>query len=102
MENLTSEYFEELSKKYPEAVKHFFDWIIAYKESINWDELFGGHLSFFDLPYDMQNGIIARFDLEKFYGKNGYLKVKRGEPLRYEKLFADVQDAISTKMIKYN
>lgn len=107
MENLTREYFLELGKKYPEAVEHFLSWLEQYKVTIGWDNLFNQEgidpvIDFYGMPYDMQNGIIARFDLEKFYGKAGYLKCKLAEPKRHDKLFADVQQAIKTKMIKYN
>lgn len=107
MENLTREYFKELAAKYPEAVEHFLYWLEQYKMSVGWDSLFGqdaydGPIDFYDLPYDMQNGIMARFDIEKFMGKNGYMKIKRNESNRYDKLFADVQDAINDRSIKLN
>lgn len=108
MENLTREYFLELREKYPEAVNHFVDWLKRYKEEVNWELLFGNRateverfkIDFYDLPYDMQNGIMARFDIECFLGKGGYKKIKSAETQRYEKLFTDLQGAINDGSVK--
>src|SRR5687768_11595223 len=100
MQNLNKEnFFNEIGKKYPQALAHFNQWIDEYKKEVGWDELFGNvyrpdhsdEIKFHDLPYDMQNGIFARFDLEKFHGKLGCNKIMAHEPHRIEKLFIDVQ-----------
>lgn len=107
--NLNKENFwNPLREKYPEAVEHFCNWIDQYKKEIGWNELFGCSadedcpIKFHDLPYEMQNGILARFDIEKFHGKLGYSKIASQERNRIENLFADVQRAINIKKIKYN
>jgi hypothetical protein len=111
MQNLNKEnFFNEIGKKYPQAFAHFNQWIDEYKKEIGWDELFNQAglpdddkpVKFHDLPYDMQNGILARFDLEKFHGKLGCSKIMAHEPQRIENLFRDVQRAIEDRNIKLN
>lgn len=70
MENLNKENFwNDLQKKHPNAVKEFCDWIDKYKESVNWTHVFNtSHkrdFKFHHLPFDMQTGIILRFIEEK-------------------------------------
>jgi hypothetical protein len=101
--NLDKENFwNPLKEKYPEAIEHFCNWIDEYKKEVGWNQLFGEHIKFHDLPYDMQNGILARFDLEKFNGKNQAQVIMQMEPKRIVNLFADVQKAIKNRSIKYN
>lgn len=103
MMNLNKEKFwTPLMEKYPEAVEHFCKWIDEYKKEIGWDSIFKEGVKFHDLPYDMQNGILARFDLEKFNGKKQADRVMAYEPDRIKNLFRDVQAAINDRSIKYN
>lgn len=70
-EPLTKENFwDTISKKYPEASKMFYDWIDKYKKSSNWNSLFAFEgmgtffvksVKFHDLPHAMQMGIWFAF-----------------------------------------
>lgn len=69
-EPLTKENFwNDIMKDFPNATKRFCDWIDEYKETVNWDVLFGcaDHVSkktrikFHNIPYDMQTGIWIKF-----------------------------------------
>jgi hypothetical protein len=118
MFNLNKEnFFDDIKAKYPQAFEHFMNWLDDYKKEIRWDELFAKNarlsvkssddiypdtIKFHDLPFDMQNGILARFDIEKFSGKLGYESMLKTEPRRMENLFAAVQTAIENKNIKLN
>lgn len=65
MVGLTKENFwNELQIKYPDAMKAFGKWIDDYKASVGWGDLFPNGVKFHDLPFEMQNGILARFDIE--------------------------------------
>jgi hypothetical protein len=69
MENLSKENFwNELSEKYPQAVELFNNWIDKYQKEVGWGDLFPNGVKFHDLPFEMQNGILARFDIECFHG----------------------------------
>lgn len=77
MENLNKENFwNVLHKECPEAVDLFCKWIDKYKAEVGWDELFNQcglpdedkPVKFHDIPFEMQNGILARFDIECFNG----------------------------------
>lgn len=105
MANLNKEFFDELFKKYPMAVEHFRHWLAEYKEEINWNHLFFVHtnnrqIDFYDLPIEMQNGIIARFDLEKFHGKERAEKIHNDLPRQMNNLFNDIQTSITAKKLK--
>lgn len=80
MKSLPSDFWEILKNDHPKTFDHFSKWIDQYKKENDWDALFyngnidkpgpfGQELSykrdikFHDLPIDMQNGIIARYEL---------------------------------------
>jgi hypothetical protein len=72
LHNLTKEnFFNALRTKCPEAVDEFCKWIDEYKKDNNWVKLFGPDIKFHDLPFEMQQGIIARFELEMGYNFDG-------------------------------
>lgn len=66
---LTKEdFFNEMKEKFPNAMKHFCDWIDEYKKAVHWNDLFGNtkiiqrehywaDIKFHHLPYAMQYGI---------------------------------------------
>jgi hypothetical protein len=100
---LTKENFwDELEELYPAAIEHFKKWIDRYKLEIGWNELFSPGVKFHNLPFDLQNGIIARYDLECFNGKEKADLMREVEPARMRDLFADVQNAIRKRQIKLN
>lgn len=80
MDNLNKEnYFNEMTERYPVAMKKFNDWIDGYKKEVNWNIVFNSYSEyqnrfgknaiapkFHDLPFDMQKGIIVRFMCETF------------------------------------
>lgn len=103
MKGLSKEKFwNSLRDIYPEAVDHFCKWVDKYKEEVEWNSLFVPGIKFHDLPYDMQNGIIARFDLECFNGKAKTVDIQEHEPERIQGLFQDLQRAILKRQIKLN
>lgn len=103
MKGMTKENFwNQLKKDYPEAVEHFCKWIDEYKREVGWIKLFGPRVKFHDLPIDMQNGIIARFDLEKYNGKEEARRITGNLPSQTRSLFADLQDKIQKRSIKLN
>jgi hypothetical protein len=73
IQSLTKEnFFDELHDMFPDAVEHFFTWLNEYKKEVGWDLLFqNAFFEFQDLPFDMQNGIIARYELELFNNGHG-------------------------------
>lgn len=117
MENLTKENFwNDLKERYPQAMDMFSNWIDKYKEEVGWDKLFYNRCSqpildgdmnlvewkqraikFHDLPFEMQNGILARFDIECFHGVltgkgKAMYENQRGSYLSgFTSLFADLQ-----------
>lgn len=65
MENLNKENFwYQMTAKYPQAMDLFSKWVDEYKAKVGWVDLFPNGVKFHDLPFEMQNGIIARFDIE--------------------------------------
>lgn len=83
IQNLNKENFftESLQTICPKRMDHFCKWIDEYKKENDWDNLFGGGIvkapKFHDLPFEMQNGIIARYMLEVLdKGKMGYEQAK--------------------------
>lgn len=103
MDNLNKENFwNDLMKEYPGAVEHFCNWIDAYKKEVEWDKVFGPNVKFHDIPLEMQNGIIARFELEKFNGKPDADYVLCLLPDQVRNLFKDLQNAVDNRSIKLN
>lgn len=115
MENLNKENFwNALHDQYPEAVEHFCKWIDDYKREVGWDILFGGEdvhpdkkPKFHDLPFEMQNGIIARFELELFNnghgnGKERYKDIAVQYRGQIKNLFADLQKNLIKRQSKLN
>lgn len=99
---LTDEFWEVLKFKYPHAFAHFSKWITQYKAEIGWDELFlqAGiaeefkPVQFSSLPIDMQNGILARYDLECNGKKDDHLRFMLSLPTQITMLFKDLQQNI--------
>jgi hypothetical protein len=115
MDNLNKENFwDALHDQYPEAVEHFCKWIDDYKREVGWDILFGGENvapknipKFHDIPFDMQNGILARYELELFNnghgrGKEIYQDIKLKFKDQIKNLFADLQSQITKRKAKLN
>lgn len=61
---LTPEYWSELEKCDPGVHQVFKDWLVDYKMRIGWNEIFANGMDFYDLPSDMQHGILSRFYFE--------------------------------------
>lgn len=99
--SLTKENFwNELKEVCPEAVEHFCNWIDEYKKEIGWDKLFAPGIKFHDLPFEFQNGILARFDIEKYTGKESYTVPKYAD--KFRNLFADLQASVERRKPKQN
>jgi hypothetical protein len=74
MENLgTESFWKEMEERFPMAVDVFKNWISKYSNTKLWRTLFKDDVSFYDLPYDMQMGMMNRFFIETYAGKEEYL-----------------------------
>lgn len=74
MDNLGSESFwKEMEERFPMAVDVFKNWISKYSNTDLWTSLFKDGVSFYDLPYDMQMGMMNRFFIETYAGKKEYM-----------------------------
>lgn len=73
-QNLNLENFwNEMEKNYPDAFKHFSQWIDIYKKEVEWKKLFNEDTisddyreapKFHELPLEMQIGILFRYEYE--------------------------------------
>jgi hypothetical protein len=116
-ENLNKENFwDGLQVVCPDAVAYFCKWIDEYKKEVDWDDLFGNaparqrvsycsNIKFHHLPFEMQNGIIARFELELFnnkrgLGKEAYQQVAGNYKQQTWNLFKDLQRNIDNKRLE--
>lgn len=61
---LTPEYWAELEKDEPVVFSTFEHWLSDYRMRVDWDAFVVGNKDFYDLPADLQHGIIARFYFE--------------------------------------
>lgn len=108
MQNLSKENFwNSLNEKYPLAVKYFCDWIDRYKVEVGWQKLFVDGIKFHDIPFEMQNGILARFDLEMFNnignkGRENYERIAGSFRQQYTNLFEDLQRQIEIRNSSIN
>lgn len=65
MNNLNkSDFWDPLREIAPDAVDKFCKWVDEYKKEVGWTEKLGIELKFHDLPFELQVGIIHRFNLE--------------------------------------
>ena len=76
MENLGKENFwNEMKERYPKAVDVFCKWIDGYmnhaEEHMN---LLMEDIEFYDLPYEMQMGIMNMFFIETYAGEEEYVR----------------------------
>lgn len=76
MENLGKENFwNEMMERCPKAVDVFKKWIIGYMNRVEGHKnLFMEDTGFYDLPYEMQMGIMNRFFIETYAGEHEYIK----------------------------
>lgn len=115
MDNLTkANFWDRIERKYPEAFKIFSAWIDKYKEEVQWTCLFnagegcetdlGEQLTapkFHEIPFEFQNGVIARFDIECLNGvrsgkgKAIYEANRQRYVQQFENLFADLQNQVN-------
>jgi hypothetical protein len=104
MENLGKENFwDAIRDRYPEGFIHFTEWVDRYKEEIGWDKIFAPGVKFHDVPLDIQNGIIARFDLEKHNGKEAADRIRANLPHQIKELIDEVHTRIlMNKSRKHN
>ena len=121
MDNLTKEnFFNALREKHPQAVEFFCRWIDEYKKSVNWNKLFNSDSDyqdangknapapkFHELPFEMQNGIIARFELEMYNGGGTRGKevadlISIGYRDQIKGLFSELEHRITIRAIRLN
>lgn len=109
IQNLTKEnFFNELHRTCPDALEHFMLWLDEYKKEVGWDKLFSNiipttrEIKFHDLPFDMQNGIIARYEMELFnnghgHGKEIYESLAKQYRTSIQNIFIDLQLKINRR-----
>lgn len=103
IQNLSKENFwNALMEKYPGAVDHFCKWIDDYKKEVGWNVLFGEAVKFHDLPFEMQNGILARYEMELFNSVNQYASVAGHYRHQVENIFRMLQRKIILRLEKLN
>lgn len=73
--NLDKNFFDEIKESCPKAHERFLRWIDEYKARVGWPNLFTAGVKFHDLPYEMQTGILERFDDEQFMSKNSVNRI---------------------------
>lgn len=102
MENLNKRnYWNDIQLKFPDAMKVFSKWIDEYKAKVGWTDLFPNGVKFHDLPFEMQNGILARFDIECSKGGltgRGSAYYESNRPLYvqgFTNLFEDLQTQLN-------
>jgi hypothetical protein len=110
MQNLNKDNFWTMMQNhYPDAMNVFCKWIDQYKIEVGWDELFNQAgltdvdkpIKFHNIPFEMQNGILARFDIEcndgVFTGRGStvYEKMRPVYVQQFEDLFSDLQQQLN-------
>lgn len=74
MENLgTESFWQEMEQRFPMAVDVFKKWINKYTDTDLWMNLFRDGICFYDLPYDMQMGMMNRFFIETYAGEEEFV-----------------------------
>lgn len=92
MNNLGKENFwNKMSENLPAAVDLFCKWIDEYKKEVGWSALFATGVKFHDIPYELQMGIMNRFFIEAFAGKEEYALPERAIEYRNEMEYALVR-----------
>jgi hypothetical protein len=95
MNGLNKENFWNIiEKQYPKAFDLFSKWVDAYKAEVKWSTLFQDGIKFHDLPFEMQDGILNRFNIEMFQGEVAYKSIWIGEPVRIQNMFKIIDERI--------
>lgn len=104
--NLSKDYWLRMEERYPEAVAHFYKWLQQYKTEVNWYGLFGVDIEFHHLPFDIQNGIISRFEVElvhpKHIGSIEHSKMAAKYKSCIASLFLEIQQYINCSKLYLN
>jgi hypothetical protein len=62
---LTKENFwDKIYELYPEKLQEFYDWIDQYKKRPEWKLIIQERVKFHELPFDLQFGIMVRYNQE--------------------------------------
>jgi hypothetical protein len=100
MHTLTNENFwDKIKADYPDAFADFSKWIDDYKKEVNWELLFPTGTKFHDLPFEFQNGVLARYDIEKAVGQTYYIP---GYVPGFVRLFNAIQISAEKRKQKLN
>jgi hypothetical protein len=102
VKNLTKENcFDALGEDSPDALAHFCKWIDEYKKEIGWNELFGPKIKFHHLPFEMQKGIIARYEFENINDRLGNAKEKyRSFAKNYRYALKDIFSEVQHRLLR--
>lgn len=95
MENLNSDFLDEMEYKFPYAIDVFKRWIIEYRKSKIWGGIFQDCVEFEDLPIEIQQGIMNRFFIETYAGQKEY--VENCEPI-YKKDMAESIEQLQSRL----
>jgi hypothetical protein len=86
MERLDKAFFEDMEAKCPFAIDVFKKWIGEYMDRVERPmNLFMEDVGFYDLPIEMQQGIMNRFFIETYAGQEEYINLGP----KYKKDMAD-------------
>jgi hypothetical protein len=114
-------FFDEIELLCPLAGEYFNRWFDEFKKKVNWDFLFNSTSdyqnykaknapvpSFYDLPFEFQNGIIARFEIELFNNRDGkgsekYIEISNQYRGQVRDLYYDLERKIQmVEKFKHN
>lgn len=67
------EFWDQLNKDYPQAMKHFCNWIDWYKAANDWAFMFGTEVKYHTIPLAMQIGIFICYYFNLYEGAPDFL-----------------------------
>ena len=95
MERLDKAFFDDMEDKCPFAIDVFKQWITGYRKKECWRNLFRDGVQFEDIPIEMQMGIMNRFFIETYAGKDEY--AENCEPI-YKKDMAESIEQLQSRL----
>jgi hypothetical protein len=94
MENLDKCFFEEMEKCHPFAIDVFKRWVSEYIQKREWKNIIEEDVEFEHLPIEMQQGIMNRFFIETYAGKEEYNNLGP----RYKKDMAESIEQLQSRL----
>ena len=94
MENLDIAFFKEMEDKCPFAIDVFKKWFSEYIQTREWVNVIQEDVEFEHLPIEMQQGIMNRFFIETYAGKEEYNNLGP----RYKKDMAESIEQLQSRL----